>query len=177
MLWDRKIVFSLCKLLIFFHFSRKLIVISCFVVVAVINGQLLAQDTDSESAIAPTTTTSTTESPQKIEAKKAEVFYAKLNETLSNQHSLFPRRVDCIMHELRTANVFDTVNQSNYEFKSVDGEFEVTFINKEAISKELEPSIDSAAFSCTIVGYCAIILIVTVMLVVVSCVSCLSRKK
>lgn len=177
MLWDWKIVFGCANFLIFFDFSRKLIVTSCFVVVAIINGQLLAQDTDSESTIAPITTTTTTESPQKIEDKKAGVFYAKLNGTLRNQHGLFPRRFDCIMEELRAARVFDTVNKSNYEFKLIEGEFEIIFIDKEAISKELEPSIDSAAFSCTIVGYCAVILIVTVMLVVVSCVSCLSRKK
>lgn len=151
--------------------------ISCFVIVVLISGQLSAQDTDTESSESLTTTTSaaaTTESVKDVEAKRAKAFYGKLNETLSNQHSLYLKRVDCIIQNLENEKVFDKVNASNYE---ISDNYDVTFTNKEAIFNELEASIDSAAFSCTIVGYCAIILIVTVMLIVVSCVSCLSRKK
>jgi predicted RND superfamily exporter protein len=154
-------------------------VISCFVLVALINGQLSAQDTDSESieTTTPLVITTKTLSPEEIYAKKTEAFYGKLYETLKTQHSLFIQRVDCIISKLKDEKTYESVDPSNYEFTKNGDEYSITFINKEAIFKELETSINSSAFSCTIVGYCAIILVVFIMIFLVSCVSCLSKKK
>jgi hypothetical protein len=140
-----------------------------------INDQLSAQDTDLKLSETTTFATTTTESPEQIETEKAKAFYGKLHEILKIQNSLFIQRVDCMIRKLKDENTFNKVNSSNYQFTKAENGYIVTF--KEAGFSEIQASIDSAAFSCTIVGLCAIVLIVFVMTVLVFCVKCLSKKK
>lgn len=109
--------------------------------------------------------------------KKKEAFYHKINETIRYQLQLYSKRSDCILNELKRNDAFGQVNESNFSFIPIEGGYNVTFISEESLMKDLQPLLDSANFSCTIVGFCAIILIVSVMLIVVTCVSCLSKKK
>lgn len=111
------------------------------------------------------------------DATKREIFYREINETLRHQLQFYSKRCDCIVKKLKSNDVYGKVNTSHYSFYPVDGGYNVTFISKELLLTELEPFFDDANFSCTIVGFCSIILIVSVMFLVLFCVSCLSKKK
>lgn len=118
------------------------------------------------------------EMTDKDEAKKAEAFYQQVNETILHELKLYSKRVDCIVNDLKHNYAMLRVNESNYQVVQLgDGSFNVTFMNKDIVLMQLKESIDSGVFSCVIVGYCAIALIISVMLIVVGCVSCLSKKK
>lgn len=134
----------------------------CFVFVVLLAGNLFVQGSDDA---------------QKDKAKKSEAFYQKINETIRTELKLYTKRVDCIVNELKLSEAIRLVNDSHYHIVAVDGDYSIEFINKDIFLLELKPSIESANFSCTIVGYCAIVLIITVMVIVVTCVSCLSKKK
>jgi len=116
------------------------------------------------------------------DAKKVEAFYQKINETISHQLHLYLQRSNCIVNDLKNNHIFYIFNNSDtkrsyFSFEPFDKGYNVTFISQDAMMRELQPHLDSANFSCTIVGYFAIIVIVTVMLLVVTGVSCLSKKK
>lgn len=108
---------------------------------------------------------------------KADAFYQKINESITPQLKLYSKRVDCIINQLRDENVMEKINESNYRIDATQGGYNVSLINKDIFLIELKPSIDSANFSCTIIGYCAIVIITSVMLIIVACVSCLSKRK
>lgn len=114
---------------------------------------------------------------QDDENNRAEAFYQKINETITPQLNLYSKRVDCIINNLKNEKVIEIVNESNYRITPTEGGFNMTIVNKDLLLMELKSSIEHANFSCTIIGYCAIVLIVSVMLVIVSCVSCLSKRK
>lgn len=111
------------------------------------------------------------------DSKKKEAFYQKINESIRYQLQLYSKRSDCIINELKRNDIFGKVNESNYNFIPIKSGYNASFIITEAMSSELEAVIESASFSCTIVGYCAMVLLISVMLIVVICLSCLSMKK
>jgi hypothetical protein len=116
--------------------------------------------------------------PHTDEVGKTEAFYQKINETIRGESQAYSKRVDCIIRELKNQNVKARINQTSYGFVPVgDGSFEALFVDKSAFVADLQASLDSANFICTVIGCSVIILIVTLLLAVFSCVSCLSRRK
>jgi hypothetical protein len=104
---------------------------------------------------------------QTDEAKKAEAFYQKINETILPRSELFLKRVDCIIRELKSDNVIARINQTSYDFApDGDGGFEVILVDESAFNADLQASLDGANFSCTAIGYCAIILIARILVCV-----------
>lgn len=107
-------------------------------------------------------------------------FYQTLNESLRNsdRFRMYSKRVDCIIKDLKSEKSITAVNKSLYEFKQQAGkkEFKVIFINESAVMSQLDAHLDRANFSCTIIGYAAIIFICTILIIVLSCVACISKK-
>ena len=109
-----------------------------------------------------------------------DAFYQTLNESLRNsdRFRMYSKRVDCILKDLKSEKSITAVNKTFYEFKQQAGknDFKVIFVNKSAVMSQLDPHLDRANFSCTIIGYAAIIFICTILIIVLSCVACISKK-
>jgi hypothetical protein len=106
---------------------------------------------------------------------KAEMFYEKINETLRGPLRMYPKRIKCIIKELKSKRTMDVIDESLYNFTYADNGYKCNFVNITGVMKVLDPIIDSASFGCTIIGFCAIFLICTVLLIVVTCVACLHK--
>jgi len=106
---------------------------------------------------------------------KTEMFYEKINETLRGPLRMYPKRIKCIIKELKSKRTMDVIDESLYNFTYVDNGYKCNFVNITGVMKVLDPIIDSASFGCTIIGFCAIFLICTVLLIVVTCVACLHK--
>lgn len=130
------------------------------VFVAFLSGQLMAQSSNSAE---------NTETLEEMMQKQSDEFYGKLNATLLEKNYLFPKRAHCMKEKLKEDNIFEKLRGSDLDKNDFDSIF-----NR---NDQLAQMMNDATFSCTIVGYCAIVVIVLVMLTVVSCVSCLSKKK
>lgn len=140
----------------------------CVAIVALISGQLLAEETDLTPSTPGVNSTNTLPA---VKEKEAKDFYNKLNSTLMKKNPLHPKRIECIVTKLQQGEAFEKSGKSsliNFLLADSDDDFS---------SLELEELINRASFSCTVIGYCAIALIVLVMVIVVSCVSFLSKKK
>lgn len=109
-----------------------------------------------------------------------DAFYQTLNESLRNsdRFRMYSKRVDCILKDLKSEKSITAVNKSLYEFKQQTGknDFKVIFVNESAVMSQLDPHLNRANFSCTIIGYAAIIFICTILIIVLSCVACISKK-
>ena len=106
---------------------------------------------------------------------KSEMFYQKINETLRGSLKMYPKRIKCIIKELKSKRTMDVIDESLYNFTYADNGYKCNFVNQTGVMKVLDPIIDSASFGCTIIGFCAIFLICTVLLTVVACVACLHK--
>ncbi|KAL7049547.1 hypothetical protein ACKWTF_003751 [Chironomus riparius] len=105
---------------------------------------------------------------------KSEMFYGKINETLREPLKMYPKRIKCIIKELKSKRTMEVI-ESFYNFTYGDNGYMCYFGNHTEVMKVLQPIIDSASFGCTIIGFCAIFLICTVLLTVVACVACLHK--
>lgn len=117
---------------------------------------------------------------QHSDSRASDLFYQKVNETIRNQtkFQLYTKRVDCIINDLKTNKAIDKVNASYYDAKMMsDGGYNVVIFEKDAIMIDLQPLINDANFSCTIIGYSAVILIISVLFIVLICVACLNKKR
>lgn len=106
---------------------------------------------------------------------KTEMFYQKINETLRGPLRMYPKRIKCIIKELKSKRTMELIDESLYNFTYADNGYKCYFGNETEVSKVLDPIIDSASFGCTIIGFCAIFLICTVLLIVITCVACLHK--
>lgn len=77
---------------------------------------------------------------------KTEIFYRKINETLFESMNMYPRRIGCIMKELRSKRAMTGMDETIYEFTYVNNEYLLNFTNKTEVMKVLEPMISSASF-------------------------------
>lgn len=100
-----------------------------------------------------------------------------MNETITPELKLYSKRVDCIIEKIEKNNLARTVNESNYDYEPNGAGWSLTILDRDRFERDIRESIESANFSCTIIGYCAIALIVIVLVGIVSCVSCLSKRK
>jgi hypothetical protein len=109
---------------------------------------------------------------------KAELFYQTLNDSLrASPEYKTSKRVDCIIKYMKSENAFEVVDKNLFDFVlNNNSEFKAVFVNQSAVMIRLESKLDKANFDCTIGGIIAIILISTILIVVVSCVACISRK-
>jgi preprotein translocase subunit SecF len=173
---EKKIIVQ--SFLIFFNFSDKFSVIFCVAIVALISGQLLAEDLDFDATTVYTTSTSTsTKSPEDVEKEQTKEFYSKLNQTLLREFHMYTKRVECMIGRMQEKKAHKTLSQTNFFFLNTEDTADSYESREVEIRSELDEAIKDASFACTIIGYCAIVLIVLVMTIVVACVTCLSRKK
>lgn len=106
---------------------------------------------------------------------KVEMLYQEINNTLRESMMMYSKRVKCIIKKLRNIKALEELNHSLYNFTYYNNTNIFYFTNKRGVMKILEPVIDSANFGCTIIGFCAIFLICTVLLIVIVCVACLHK--
>lgn len=106
------------------------------------------------------------------------LFYQAVNKTLrdSAEFKLYSKRVDCIIKSMTSENAIESVDKNLYKTIFNITEFKVIFVNETAVMMKLQPKLDKANFNCTIIGYIAIICISTILLFVVTCVACISKK-
>ena len=172
MLWGKnKYVHSLILLNLLFICSGKALLIFC-VVVAPIGAQLSMQSAELDvptSSVIPIVLSRT---PEEVHAKNTKTFYAKINETLLKEHYLYPKRVECIMDKLQKQKTHEKMSPSFFIYSGDENDLMTS-----DIMNNLETPISDASFTCTIVGYCAIVIVTIVMVVLVTCVAFLSRKK
>lgn len=106
-------------------------------------------------------------------------FYKSISEVLRNsdRFKMYPKRVDCIVKELKSEKSIIAVNRSLYRFAEAGKkDFKVTFVNECAVMNQLELQLSRANFSCTFIGFAAIIFICMILIIVLSCVACISKK-
>lgn len=115
-------------------------------------------------------------SSQKLsEDVKSELFYQEVNQTIRGYSRMYIKRVNCIIKTLKKENVVKQIHESSYTITFINNSYEFAFVNHTEMMEMLEPVIASARLSCTIVGFCAIFLICTVLLVLIICVACLYK--
>jgi hypothetical protein len=102
--------------------------------------------------------------------EEVEAFYRELKEILNNsdQFRMYSKRVDCMMKELRSKKT------AEHFYKFIQPRR--TPINESVIMIQLETFLDKANFSCKIIGCIAVIFICSILIIVVSCVACISKK-
>lgn len=105
-----------------------------------------------------------------------DAFYKELKEILKNsdRFRMYSKRVDCMVKELRSKKT------AEYFYKFIQpskSDHKRSQLNESAIMIQLEPFIDKANFSCKIIGCIGVIFICLLLIIVVSCVACISKKK
>lgn len=108
---------------------------------------------------------------------KIDLFYNAVSDSLKATPALkmYSRRVDCIVKYMKSEKAILFVDKNLYEFKLNNSKFKVVFINESIVLSRLEPQIDKGNFDCTIAGFIGVILISIILLIVVSCVACISK--
>lgn len=109
---------------------------------------------------------------------KADLFYQAINDTLraSDELKMYTQRVNCIIKYMKSEKSMDSVDKNLYTFVLNNNEFKAVFVNQSAVMTMLGPHLDKANFDCVVFGYVAIILITAILLTVVTCVACISKK-
>jgi hypothetical protein len=106
-------------------------------------------------------------------AAESELFYQNINATLRSYSQMYNKRLNCIIEKLQRKKVIEKIDKSIYEFVQNGKSLRLVVRNRTELMRQLDPHTDVARFECTIIGFCAIFLICTVLLIVISCVACL----
>lgn len=121
---------------------------------------------------------STTATPEP--EKKSELFYQAFNESLRNssEYKLYPERINCIIKKLKSRDTsYQLVNESLYNFDvNSEGQFKAKILNHSGVMQSVVTQFDEFSFNCTIGGYIAIAANLTLLIIIISCVVCLSDK-
>lgn len=142
------------------------------VVVTALGAQKSTLSSDLDAASSKIFSVNISRTPEEVHVKNTKTFYSKINETLSKEHYLYPKRVECIMEKLQEQNTHEQMSPSFFIYTGDEKDLMTS-----DIMNNVEKSISDASFTCTIVGYCAIVLVTVVMVILVTCVAVLSRKK
>jgi hypothetical protein len=142
----------------------KIIFVICFSLITAVVSDEGVKTKTKKISVEPEDDKNTTEST-------TERFYKNIHETISNRShfKVFPKRTDCIVDELKKAQFHNSSLEAN-ENTTVD-----VFKADEVFMRQLDSAIDEHNINCIVPGAIALVFIVIVMIIILSCIVCLTR--